>query len=249
MAKSKNCGVYAIINKVNCKLYIGSSKTLQERKCNHFSALRRNNHSNEYLQKSFNKNGIDNFEFKILKLCKEEDLLKEEQFFINKYNSTNKNCGYNISLTAGRISMTEEIKKKIGDANKGKKYKWRQKMSKETRKKISIAKKGNNNRQGCKHSEATKQKMSDSQKGKKNALGCIRTDKQKEHLRKINTGKKHSIETREKLSKINMKYQHFTNEWKELYKNGKSFCGIGKIYKIDHHTIKRYVKREVNVED
>ena len=56
--------------------------------------------------------------------------------------------------------LSEETKKKISDARKGKP------KSAETRKKMSEAMKGNKHALGCKRSEETKKKMSEAKKGK-----------------------------------------------------------------------------------
>jgi len=67
--------------------------------------------------------------------------------------------------------LSEETKRKIGDAHKDKK------LSEETKRKISEARKGEKNpNYGKKHSEETKRKMSESQKSK---------PKSEEHKRKL----------------------------------------------------------------
>lgn len=50
-------GVYKISNKINGKVYIGSSCNLKRRKYSHFSKLRKGLHNNRYLQNSWNKYG------------------------------------------------------------------------------------------------------------------------------------------------------------------------------------------------
>ena len=88
-----NCGIYKIINLVDSKVYIGSSVNLKNRKYNHFSTLRSNRHTNDYLQKAYNKHGEESFKFEIIeyieksmdtKLLKEE-LLIREQYYLNRY--------------------------------------------------------------------------------------------------------------------------------------------------------------------
>lgn len=213
MVKNNNCGIYCIINNVNQKIYIGSSKKLKERNFYHFWSLKNNHHRNKHLQLSFNKYGIENFEFKILKTCQECDLLKQEQIYINKYNSTNPLCGYNISLKAGKITMTDEIKRKICKSNS------ERFISNETRKKMSNAK-----------------------KGKKYALGAIRSCETREKIRKFNKGRIATNKTKEKMSKSGREYQHFVNEWKTLYENNNNMAEIARMYKVAGHTIKRYLK-------
>jgi len=134
---NNNCGVYAIINTVNQKLYIGSSKNLKNRKYNHFFALKNNKHPNEYLQNAWNKHGKQAFNWAILCYCKENTLLEKEQYYINYYQACNPNCGYNLSLRADRIKLTEEslekMRKKLSEVMKVRM------LSKETREKLRQA--------------------------------------------------------------------------------------------------------------
>lgn len=78
-----NSGIYEIRNIINNKTYIGSSKNLNHRRSTHFYDLRNNKHKNPHLQKSFNKHGENNFIFSILKECKLEDLISQEQYFLD----------------------------------------------------------------------------------------------------------------------------------------------------------------------
>ena len=51
------CGVYMIKNKVNGKLYIGSSVDIQKRWINHRIYLRNNKHHSFQLQQDWNEYG------------------------------------------------------------------------------------------------------------------------------------------------------------------------------------------------
>lgn len=99
----KTSGIYKIENLVNGKVYIGSSINIRTRITGHLSDLRTNKHCNKYLQYSFDKYGIESFSVEILIDCKEEDLIYYEEFFMNKYDSLNKEKGYNLdSFENGR---------------------------------------------------------------------------------------------------------------------------------------------------
>ena len=87
-------GIYSIKNKINNKRYIGQSKNIERRKETHFHKLETNTHINTHLQNAYNLYGSSNFEFKIIKICKTDELDYFEDYYINKYNSLEN--GYNL---------------------------------------------------------------------------------------------------------------------------------------------------------
>lgn len=92
----KICGIYEIINKVNGKKYIGQSVNVKRRLSDHKRCLRSNIHHNKYLQSAWNKYGENNFEFNILLCCNRDELDNYETEYITKYNTCNKEFGYNL---------------------------------------------------------------------------------------------------------------------------------------------------------
>lgn len=92
------CGIYIIENLINGKVYIGQSKHIKARWKAHFSKLKKGIHENDYLQKSWNKYGGNNFKHTIIELCEEDDLNVKERYYIALYNATNKNYGYNMTI-------------------------------------------------------------------------------------------------------------------------------------------------------
>lgn len=107
----ENCsGIYRIINIINNKCYIGSSKHIFKRLSNHFALLKLNNHHCNKLQRSYNKYGEGNFKVEIIEKCEEVLLEKREQEicdiekpFFNE--ATIRRKGFDF--------MSEETKKKI----------------------------------------------------------------------------------------------------------------------------------------
>ena len=89
-------GIYKITNTVNQKVYIGQSVDVFRRLTHHKHELTLNKHRNDYIQHSVNKYGLENFTFEILEFCEVEELDEKEIYYINQYNSTNKDYGYNI---------------------------------------------------------------------------------------------------------------------------------------------------------
>ena len=103
-----NSGIYQIKNKVNSKVYIGSSNNIKRRWQKHKALLRHNKHQNSHLQAAWNKYGEDNFIFSIIELCSIDSLLDREQYFINMINPE-----YNQTLVAGKVEMTTDRRKKL----------------------------------------------------------------------------------------------------------------------------------------
>lgn len=129
-------GIYRIRNLINNKFYIGSAINLNKRKNQHFHYLRKNKHHNKPLQNSFNKYDEKSFIFEVMCYCYKEDLVTNEQFYIDKYKPQ-----YNICKIAGSSlgrKPTEEtiIKMKISHSKRNCKH------SKETKFKISLSNKG-----------------------------------------------------------------------------------------------------------
>ena len=96
----KKCGVYKITNKINGKFYIGSSINITDRELRHKSDLSCGTHHSEHLQRAYDKYGKENFKFEILELCNEEDVVKREQYYLDKLKPYDYNVGYNISKKA-----------------------------------------------------------------------------------------------------------------------------------------------------
>ena len=75
-------GIYAIINKVNGKIYVGQAVSIEDRWGDHKARLNRGKHENSHLQRAWDKYGADNFEFTVLTECAEEQLNTMEEYFI-----------------------------------------------------------------------------------------------------------------------------------------------------------------------
>lgn len=172
-------GVYQILNLVNGKRYIGSSICLERRLSTHLRNLRKGMHSNNYLQQAWNKYGEDSFSFKVLQICSKYDLIFREQAFLDFYDCSNSDNGYNF--------------RSIAESNFGCHHR------KDTKEKIS------NSEKGKQISEQTKLKLSSTffSKGhepwNKGQVG-IYTEKQLAHLSNSFKDRPLSDETRKKIS-------------------------------------------------
>lgn len=116
-------GIYCIINKVNQKRYIGQSVDIKRR----WAQEQKMKSLNEHLLRSMQKYGLENFEFIILEECSSDLLNEREKYYINLYNTTNPNFGYN-KIDGGDSAykrvyrpMSQDQKDKISRANKGRK--------------------------------------------------------------------------------------------------------------------------------
>lgn len=111
---TNNFVVYQIKNILNDKIYVGSSSNYEKRVKSHLSCLKNNAHHCFYLQNAFNKYGLDNFAFSIIKTFndKSEMLIYEESLLndlSNKYNVSKKASGGDLISYHPNL---EEIKKK-----------------------------------------------------------------------------------------------------------------------------------------
>lgn len=99
----KSIGIYYIVNNLNGKYYIGSSKHIERRFRTHKSMLSNNKHPSPYLQRSWNKHGKDNFSFvvicELLPTTDKSYINELEQYFLDNADYENV---YNIAKTVGR---------------------------------------------------------------------------------------------------------------------------------------------------
>lgn len=161
--------------------------------------------SSKLVHSMIEKYGTESFEYQIRKTFKSKDLaIIWEEKILRKFNVLHNEKWLNASI-AGYFIHTEEIKKKISEANKGKL------LSKEVKQKISKAKKGKSPsiehrkkiseaNTGKTANEQTRKRISEALKGRKLS---------KEHKNKISRiGRKHTEESKEKIrnSHIGMKH-------------------------------------------
>lgn len=209
----------------NGKVYIGiTGRKPQERWDNGRGYARQ-----KYFYNAIQKYGWDNIEHEILfeGLTKSESCDKEIEL-IEKYQSNNRNYGYNVSMggeapalgmhhteeTKRIISekaknMSAETRKKISESHKGRK------VDKETRQKISESLKGRETNEETRakiseslkiryNSEEIRKKMSESKKGENHPMyGKHLSEEHRRKLSKAQQGKKHSEETKRKIGEAN----------------------------------------------
>ena len=137
--------IYAHINKQNNKVYIGQTiQNINTRFGNDGNNY--NYNRNNLFYNAIQKYGWNNFEHKIIYIIESEskdDLLLalnslEEQEIL-KYNSCNRECGYNVESGGKNTSKSDTTKQKISNSLKGNKNKKGKKHSEETKQKIKAA--------------------------------------------------------------------------------------------------------------
>jgi group I intron endonuclease len=121
----KCIGIYKILNLLNGKFYIGSSVDIHNRLMHHRKRLRGGYHSNQHLQRAYNKYKEENFEFIILEVIADKNnLLDREQYWIDVTKCYEEEIGYNLVKSAlapmfGKV-FTVEHRENISKNRKGK---------------------------------------------------------------------------------------------------------------------------------
>ena len=199
--------IYRITNKINGKTYIGQHK---------YRSLNDNYMgSGKLIRRAKKKYGIENFEKEILysRIQYKTTADDVERFAIAKERALGK-AEYNIADGGGGCGcLSEEHKKKLSEAAKGKKKLQR---SDEHKRRLSESHKGQvawnkgkkmsdeqKKKLRKKHhiSEEVRKKMSEAVKGRQSPMkGKHLSEEQKRHLSEINRGHKVSEETKKKLS-------------------------------------------------
>lgn len=113
--------IYEAINKLNNKRYIGQTiHDLNKRKRQHLESSKRDVTISHHFYRALNKYGESNFEWKIIDFAETiEELNFKESFWIDFFDTTNVHKGYNLKGGGSQPFLTEEVKRKIGNAQRG----------------------------------------------------------------------------------------------------------------------------------
>ena len=225
MENAIKSGVYSIKNKVNGKLYVGSSINIGQRWYAHKKRLKAGRHENSKLQRAWVKYGKAAFGFHVIETVEDVQMLIErEQFWIDIKKAAGRDSGYNICPTAGNclgMKHSKETRQKLSDFHTGMKHTQKTKdklreirllqglpriapRTEEYRAKISAT------LTGRKSSKETCLKISAALKGHKTSAetrlkislasaGRLHTPEAKAKMAVAATGRKHSAETKAKM--------------------------------------------------
>lgn len=113
-------GVYQFKNLITNQRYIGQSVDIEDRYIKHIRLLELGMHHSIKLQKAWDKYGKENFTHCILIECPTDELLKQEEYYVRKYNSHV--GGYNMKMggigKGGHYKSYYRVIKKGTDKNK-----------------------------------------------------------------------------------------------------------------------------------
>jgi group I intron endonuclease len=210
-------GVYKISNLLSGRYYIGYSTNINRRFTNHRRKLKQNCHDNIFLQRAYNLDGEDKFQYDIIHICDTEEEAKEiELQYLTDltirsmlYNLNYNNSGGDLlthhpdkeAIREKILKSQNETLRKMTPEERSQKYgkfgdkngMYGKTHTEEVRKNNAILKKGNINFKGHKHTEETKQKLSEIRKnkntGEKNPFfGKHHTEETIQKIREKNIG-------------------------------------------------------------
>lgn len=181
LLQEENFCVYKITNLVNGKIYIGKTSDINTRWNKHVKiASNQEDKAHQYLHRSINKYGAENFTIeKLESRLTEQESFNREIFWIKTLDSKNPNVGMNLTdggEGATGLKWSEDSRKKIRGSNN---HNFGKITPDSVKEKLKIASTGR------KLSNETKIKISKSHKNK------IISDEQKTQLSEINSGEKH----------------------------------------------------------
>lgn len=131
------CGIYCFTNKENNKKYIGQSADVERRILDHWRALSRGKDNCTLLQYAYNKYGKSAFDVEVVAECSPHQLDEFEMYYISLFDTTNRECGYNLSSGGSKGLLghkkSEETRRRMSAANTKEKHPmWGKQHSPET---------------------------------------------------------------------------------------------------------------------
>jgi len=218
--------IYKITNLINNKTYIGqTTRPFKDRIKDYKRGI-----CNSYLLSAFNKYGFANFEFKIIDRASTiNELNNKEIYWINYYDSTNKNIGYNIELGGNNSIPTNDTLIKMSKSHIGIKqtHNWINKR---------IAKSGSDDAKKYGKQKTEEEKRLLSKNSPKFWLGKQRDNQTKERIRKTKLEKGFSDKQKEIICKKVIAFNPINND---IINKFDSTIEAAKFYSLSQSTISR----------
>lgn len=123
--KNINSGIYAIVNLINNKVYVGKSKNINRRWQDHKNSIFKNSKdANRHLKNAVNKYGINNFNLEVLEeisIDKGDGYFNDKELFWMDYlNSCDRENGYNLRRDSStRMFVSKETRELQSKASMG----------------------------------------------------------------------------------------------------------------------------------
>ena len=173
--------VYKIINLTNAKFYVGSTVKIKDRFRTHRRKLRNNIHHCRHLQNAWNRDGEENFVFRVVAVVENPDELHAvEQTFLDEHHGSPQ-CYNHARYTGNSTRGVRHADTHRRAISAGLKRYYAENAHPDL---------------GATRSEETRALM------RKNRAGIPVSEEHKEKLRQANLGKRASAKTRAKLSAI-----------------------------------------------
>lgn len=119
-------GIYKITLKTDNRIYIGSAVDVEDRWKNHLYNASSTRDNVQVITRAIRKYGEDAFDWEILEYCDNEYLIEREQHYLDTLQPfVRTGIGFNVREDADSnlgIKASNETKKKMSDARKGRKF-------------------------------------------------------------------------------------------------------------------------------
>lgn len=171
---SKTCGIYMIRHLPSGRVYIGRSLNISRRWTVHRWELNAGRHQNEYLQRTWTRDGAGAFVFTVLEACAIDATVSAEERHMAEHRAAEREFGFNLlGSECGALRHSTETKEclralALARGAKGDRHpNFGKKASEEVRAKMSAAGKGRpSTKRGVPLSEEQKRKVSETLKAR-----------------------------------------------------------------------------------
>ncbi len=117
-------GIYKILNTIDERIYVGSSKNMEKRFNVHKCELNTKKHKNPHLLNFINKYGIDKLSFEVLEYCEKDKLEEKENYYFTLLSPQFNICKKAYRLPEKRNFTEEQIKEYAELYNNGRSLRW-----------------------------------------------------------------------------------------------------------------------------